>query len=549
MALSYPEIFEILLKERGISPEDKEAFLKPDYGRLHDPFLLPDMLKASERVISAVKNNEHIVVYSDYDADGIPGAVVMSDFFRRIGYGNVSFYIPHRHDEGYGLNSEAMKTCAERGAKLMITLDCGISNTEEIALANSLGMDVIVTDHHEPHEKLPEAYAIVNPKRNDGIYSLSENKYPFDGLCGSGVAYKLVQAVLAKESFCVKPGLEKWSLDMVGIATLSDMVPLVGENRILARFGLEVLKKSPRPGLVALFNNLGIDRKNLSEDDITFSITPRINAASRLGVPEDAFKLLSTDDPIEAQKLADHLEKINSERKGIVAGMVKEAKSHLKNRETLGEVIVIGNPEWRPSLLGLVCNSLVEEYKRPAFVWGRDGDGVLKGSCRSYNGYDLHALMTAAAGNFLEFGGHKGAGGFSVSLESLTNLEEKLSEALTTLSGVEAELSSGLAISLSDIGEGLWKTVSAFAPFGMGNEKPVFKISNIPLKGVKQFGKTKEHLELSLGSGVKAISFFATPESYQFSPESSSCTLHAHLEKSYFRNRPELRLRIVNIEP
>lgn len=537
----YPEVLEALFRTRGIGSEQRDSFLNPDYGRLHDPLLLPDMDIARSRVIEAVKKGEHIVVFSDYDADGIPGAVVMSDFFKRIGYANHSFYIPHRHDEGYGMNIDAVKECAERGAKLIITLDCGVSDVEEIALANSLGIDVVVTDHHEPHAELPPAFAIVNPK-------LKGSKYPFDGLCGSGVAYKLVQAVLAKEDFGVKPGLEKWSLDMVGIATLSDMVPLVDENRIFARFGLEVLKKSPRPGIAALCRNLGLDRKNLTEDDIAFSITPRINAASRMGVPQDAFKLLSTDSVVEADTLAAHLEKINSERKGTVAAMVKEAKAHLKGRETLGDVIVIGNPEWKPSLLGLVCNSLVEEYERPVFAWGRDGDGTLKGSCRSFKGYDLHALMTAAKDCFLEFGGHKGAGGFSVSLESLASLEECLSKALASLSSSEEADSEGLVISLSDIGESLWQTVSLFAPFGTGNEKPVFKIANAPIKSIKQFGKEKNHLEVSLDKGIKAISFFSTPESFNIAHTTPSCTLHAHLEKSYFRNRPELRLRIVNIE-
>jgi len=539
----YPEIFALLLKERGIKKEEEEFFLKPDYSRLHDPMQLPNIEKARDRVIEAIESAQHIVVFTDYDADGIPGAVVMSDFFKRIGYKNVSFYIPHRHNEGYGMNEGAVRECKERGAKLIITVDCGISDAEEISLANTLGMDVIVTDHHEPPETLPEAYAIVNPK-------LKGSKYPFDGLCGSGVAYKLVQAVMAKESFGVKPGMEKWSLDMVGIATLSDMVPLVDENRILARFGLEVLRKSPRPGLTALFNKIGLDRKTLSEDDITFSVTPRINAASRMGMPEDAFKLLSTDDTMEAMRLADHLEHINNERKGVVASMVKEAKSHVSKREKLSDVIVIGNPEWKPSLLGLICNSLVEEYSRPVFAWGRDGGGVLKGSCRSYNGYNLHALMTGAKESFIEFGGHKGAGGFSMTLESLTTLEEKLSYALQALvvdTECQQDFKHSVSVGLTDISEGLWQTVSLFAPFGTGNEKPVFKIKNAPIKSLKQFGKAKEHLELTLTPNLKAISFFASPNTYSLLPTATTCTLHAHLEKSYFRNRPELRLRIVDI--
>jgi single-stranded-DNA-specific exonuclease len=326
------------------------------------------------------------------------------------------------------------------------------------------------------------------------------------------------------------------------------MVPLVGENRILARYGLEVLRKTPRLGLAALFRRSGLDQKTLSEDDVTFMITPRINAASRMGVPQDAFNLLRATSELEAARLALHLEKINQERKGVVASMVKEAKAHLEKRAMISPVIVIGNPDWKPALVGLVANSLVEEYERPAFVWGRDGEGVLKGSCRSYNGYNLFKLMSEASNAFIEFGGHAGAGGFSITLESLTTLEEKLSLALEELESEEEEEIDSHLVSLNDISENLWKVVSQFAPFGIGNEKPVFKIANAPVKTIRQFGKEQNHLEISLGNGIKAISFFSSPENYKLAPTTSTCTLHAHLEKSYFRNRPEIRLRIVNIE-
>ncbi|MEK7227632.1 MAG: single-stranded-DNA-specific exonuclease RecJ [Patescibacteria group bacterium] len=538
--MHFPELFETLLKERGITPEDRDLFLKPDYGRLHDPLLLPYMEKARDRVIRAMNDNEHIVVFSDYDADGIPGAVVLSDFFSRAGYKHVSFYIPHRHDEGFGLNPEAIEECARRGAKLIVTVDCGTADWNEVALANKNGIDVIITDHHEAPSQLPEAFAIINPK-------IKDSNYPFDGLCGSAVVFKLVQAILAKHSFGIKKGMEKWSLDMVGIATLSDCVPLVGENRIFARFGLDVLRKSRRPGLAALFNKLNLSQKNLTEDDVAFTITPRINAASRMGVPMDAFLLLSTADLNEAEKLVNHLEKVNQERKGVVASMVKEAKSGLKKREKVEVVIVVGNPEWKPALLGLLCASLADSYERPVFAWGRDGSGTLKGSCRSYNGYDLFKLMEKVSDAFIEFGGHKGAGGFSVTLEQLAYLESRLSEALIGLSSQETVPQTGLSISISDIGENLWKTISQFAPFGEGNEKPVFKIANAPIKNIRQFGKANEHLELNLESGVKAIAFFASPSTYNLAPSTLSCTLHAHLEKSYFRSRPELRLRIVDI--
>lgn len=534
--LSFPEIFERLLKARGINENEKDFFINPDYGRLHNPLDLPDMEVARDRLIRAIEENERIAVFSDYDADGIPGAVVMDDFFKKIGYKNYLIYIPHRHDEGFGLNEDFINDC---GARLIITVDCGTADHKEIDRAQELGIDVIVTDHHESNE-LPKALAVVNPKRAD-------SKYPFKELCGSAIAYKLVQAVLEKNNFGLKKGMEKWSLDMVGIATLSDMVPLVDENRIFAKYGLDVLRKSPRPGLAALIRRLNLDRSTITEDDIAFMITPRINAASRMGVPQDAFMLLSTISTIEAEKQAAHLEKINNERKGVVAAMVKEAKKNISEREQISDVIVVGNPDWRPSLAGLVANSLVEEFCRPAFVWGRDGDGVIKGSCRSYNGYDLFKLMEKVGDNFIEFGGHAGAGGFSISLEKLATLEGALSSALADLRCEAEKDDDAISIELKDVGEDLWKTVSAFAPFGTGNEKPLFKISNAPVKSIRQFGKEKNHLEIGLGNGTKAIAFFATPESFKLEASCMSCTLYAHMEKSYFRNSAELRLRIVDI--
>lgn len=538
--MNFPEILERLLHARGITPENKVDFLSPQYENLHDPLLLPDMEKARDRVIEAMQKGEHIFVFSDYDADGIPGAVVLSDFFKRSKYENVSFYIPHRHDEGFGLSTEAIDVAEEKGAKLIITVDCGTADIKEVAHANKKKIDVIITDHHESNE-LPKAYAIVNPK-------IKGSEYPFKELCGAALAYKLVQAVLEKERFGVKEGMEKWSLDLVAIATLSDMVPLMGENRILARFGLEVLRKSPRPGIQSLCRKLGMEQRFMSEDDIAFMITPRINAASRMGIPEDAFNLLATTSQVEADRLAAHLEKINNERKGVVAALVKEAKKHLSERESLPAVVVIGNPEWRPSLLGLVANSLVEEYMRPAFVWGRDGDGVLKGSCRSYNGYDLFELMNLAKDSFIEYGGHAGAGGFSVSLENISTLEVDLSKALEKLSMTEIKSHDGIDIEAKDVCEDLYKTVSMIAPFGTGNPKPVFRIPNAEIRSMRQFGKSQDHLEVQIEGNVKAICFFSNHESFSCSlAPGARVSLEAHLEKSYFRGRPDLRLRIVDI--
>jgi single-stranded-DNA-specific exonuclease len=556
--MKFREVLETLLEERGIKEEDKKSFLSPNYSSLHDPLLMPDMEKARDRAIKAMNNKEKIMIFSDYDADGIPGAVVFSDFFRRAKYEEVMFYIPHRHDEGFGLNSEAIDKAHEAGVKLLITIDCGTADIEEVKYANDKGIDVVVTDHHLPHtieddignplEELPPAYAVVNPKREG-------SEYPFKELCGAGVAFKLVQAILMKESFGIKPGMEKWSLDMVGIATLSDMVPLVNENRIFAKFGLDVMRKSPRPGLQALCKSLRMDQSHITEDDIAFMITPRINAASRMGVPMDAFNLLATNDLREAAELAARLEKINNERKGVVAALVKDAKKHLESRQEIGSVIVIGNPEWKPALLGLVANSLVEEYMCPVFVWGRDGDGVIKGSCRSYNGYNLVELMNGARESFVEFGGHSGAGGFSVTNENIHTLEEKLAKSLENLArdekGDEVADVSSIEVTPEDVSEELWSAIADLAPFGMSNPKPIFKIRS-EIASLRQFGKTGDHLEVLIASskkgGVKAISFFSHDKSFSTPLKPGlQAEVHAHLEKSYFMNRPELRLRIVDI--
>jgi len=369
-----------LLFHRGVkTSEEKEKFLNPDYEKhIHNPFLLKDAEKSAKRIIKAIENNEKIVIYSDYDADGIPAGVILHDFFKKIGFNNFINYIPHRHDEGFGLNNDAIEQFANDKVDLIITLDCGIGDIEAVKLAKQKEIDVIITDHHEPHTELPPAFAIVDHKQKDC-------NYPEKILCGSGIAFKLVQAILQIKRFEMKEGQEKWFLDMVGIATLSDMVPLIGENRVFASYGLKVLRKSPRKGLMRLFDHLRMNQRYITEDDIGFMIAPRINAASRMGVPMDAFLLLSTDNDDEAHKYVEHLDHINNERKGIVASLVKEVKKIIKERYTENprNVIVAGNPEWKPSLVGLVANICAEEFSKPVFLWGRDGDGVIKGSCRS----------------------------------------------------------------------------------------------------------------------------------------------------------------------
>jgi single-stranded-DNA-specific exonuclease len=503
-----------------------------------------------ERLYRAVKTGENIVIFSDYDADGIPGAVVLHDLLKKIGCTTFTNYIPHRHDEGFGLSIKAIEGFKEKGANLIITIDCGIADTEEVARAKELGMDLIITDHHEPHDIVPDAYAILNPK-------IAGCEYPEKMLCGSGVIFKLVQGFLKKhgEEFAVPVGWDKWLLDMVGIATISDMVPLTGENRAFAYYGLKVLRMTRRPGLLELFSKLRVRPEYLTEDDIGFTISPRINAASRMGEPEHAFKLLSTDDPVIGAKCAVKLEEVNAERKGTVAALVKEVRKILAERDMDNKnVIVIGNPAWRPSLMGLVANTLAEEYGKPAFLWGRDGEGIIKGSCRSGVGASVFAIMEKAADSFIGYGGHSASGGFEVKEDAVHYLEESLEKAWRSLDHTNKEVIkyADALISLDEVVWDLYKDIERLSPFGMGNERPVFLIKGAKVESVKQFGKEGNHTEIVFsdrkGRRMSAIQFFlgkdAVPKHVQ--PQ-ALIDVAVHLEKSMFKSYPELRLRIVDI--
>jgi single-stranded-DNA-specific exonuclease len=552
-------LIEHLLASRGIEGEEtKERFLNPNYNaHTHDPFLMKDMEKSVDRILRAIANNERVAIWSDYDADGIPGAVVLHDFFKKIGFSNFENYIPDRHEEGFGLNAEGVEEIASRGVKLLITIDCGIADYVEIAHANSLGMEVIITDHHLPNENIPQAYAILNPKQKDC-------SYPEKNLCGAGVVYKLIQALALKIKNCelkipktiFPDGYEKWFLDMVGLATLSDMVPLTGENRVFAYYGLKVLRKSPRAGLGALLRELRVERVGLNEDDIGFTITPRINAASRMGIPIDAFRLFTTTDLIEAGMLAEHLNKINNERKGKVASLVREvrkivAEAHISRSPS---VVVAGSPEWRPSLLGLVANTLVEDYGKPVFVWGREGSRTLKGSCRSDGSVDLSVLMQEAKDVFSDFGGHREAGGFSIELEKVHLLEMELERAYEKVRVSQLDVpkySVDSVLSLDEMNWDLWSDIEKLSPFGVGNPKPLFLFEQIAVSAVEQFGKERQHLKLIFekqnGEQISAVRFYSSHDDFGGISRGQKINLLANIERSVFRSVPELRLRIVDV--
>lgn len=555
--VALPEFLRKLLFYRNIkTAKEAEEFLNPEY-KPHDPFLMKGIKEAVKRFFEAVEKKERITIFADYDADGIPGAVVLHDFFKKVGYENFDVYIPDRHAEGFGLNFEAVKEIAKRGTKLIVTVDCGIADAKEVQLANELNVDVIITDHHTPTDGIPKAVAIVDPKQ-PGC------NYPFKELCGAGVAFQFVRGLLVEmrrqpttyNLQLTTEGWEKWLLDMVGIATLSDMVPLIGENRMFARYGLQVLRKSPRLGLGALFGMLRINRQTLSEDDIVFSISPRLNAASRMGDPLDAFKLLTTKDESEAIMLARQLEKLNKDRRGAVAVITKEIKHLAKERNfTEKKVIVVGNPNWKPALLGLVAGGIAEEFDKPVFLWGRDTETTLKGSCRSGGGIDVLKLMGYAKDAFIEFGGHVGAGGFSVSLDVIHNLENVLLGAVLKCGRENNELASAPAdavLRLSELDWGVISNLRLLAPFGEGNPKPVFLIDGALIKEVRRFGKDNVHIAIRFAKNdfdfIEAISFFTALDDFgKPITLGEKVSLLAHVEQSNFNGNSEIRLRIKEI--
>lgn len=525
-----------LLEKRGFEDDTAvEKFLNPKYEGMHDPFLMKDMDKAVEMVLEAVRDNQKITVWSDYDADGLPGAALMDDFFTQIGFSNFEIYIPHRTTEGFGLNTEAVKEIAKNGTKLLITIDCGITDTEEIDLAKSLGMKIILSDHHLPKEILPKADAILNPKQ-------PSCEYPDKELCGSGVAWKFIQGILAKNRFGIADGQEKWFLDLVGIATLSDMVPLIGENRILAHFGLKVLNRTRRPGLLSLFSINRLRSGYITEDDVVFTITPRINAASRMGNADKALRVLISKNG-ESEMYARELEKINAERKGYVAGIVKEARKHLESLDKIDDVIVFGNPNWKPGILGLAAQSLVKDYGRPVFLWGKEDSEHIKGSCRSEGITNVFDLMNLAEENVLDhFGGHKFSGGFGLLVENVFKLEKVLLDAHKKLEKKSADtITVDLKIDSKEISQNILNEINKLAPFGVGNPKPTFEIQNETVISKRIFGKAKDHLEVVFGEpySKSAISFFGAGMIEKIGDKVS---MLGCIEKDSFKNSVRFRI-------
>lgn len=561
---SYDDLLASLLVRRGITTkEDAEAFLSPKYdAHIHDPMLMLDMPRAVERVARALNTGERITVWSDYDCDGIPGGTLLHDFLKKAG-ATFTNYIPHRHLEGYGVNITGIEKLAAEGTTLIITVDSGITDVEAVARARELGIDVIVTDHHLPQETLPNAFAILNPNARP------EETYPYKSLCGAGVAWKLVCGVLAhgfEGRDAIPVGWEKWLLDMAGLATIADMVPLTGENRVIATYGLLVMRKSPRLGLQKLCKVARVNQRFITEDDVGFMIAPRINAASRMGNPRDAFTLLTTEEETEADTLAKLLESINRSRRstaGAITRAVHERVEALLEADgVLPPVIAMGDPEWRPGLLGLVASGISDQYERPVFLWGREGNETLKGSCRGGPGnVNVMKLMQAAEpATFIEFGGHAASAGFAVAPEEVAHLGARLARALEVLDHDEdvEEHRADMVLETHQIDNALLKSFERLAPFGMGNPRPMVALHGVRVERIAWFGKSGEHLRLHLSRtregtpepAIEAIAFFArrdlgkTPDTLTVG---SVTNILAHVERDQFTRGQPMRLRLIRI--
>lgn len=540
-----------LLFYRGIkTEEDAEKFFNSDYERdLRDPFEFSQMEKIVGRIAKAVESDEKIVIFGDYDADGICSCVVFHDFFKKIGFENFQVYIPDRNKEGYGLNFKAIDEFIKQKINLIVTVDCGITDYQEIKKANREGIDVIITDHHLIPPEPPPALAILDPK-------IEQEDYPFKDFCGAGLAFKVVSALVKNEAFKIIPGWEKWLLDVVAIATVADMFSLTDESRIFVSCGLKVLKKTRRPGLLSLFKKLQIDKLNITEDDIGFLIAPCINVASRFDHATISYSLLTTDSHEEAESLSQKLIEINNERKKITDEMFRKIDAELSQIDVLPEVIVLGDESWQLGILPVLANKVLEKYNRPVLLWGRGGSDIeIKGSCRSNGRINLVELLREIGDKiFAEFGGHAVAAGFTAKEGKIKDLNKEVEQAHQKISHYEIEPSAlwlDADLNLENIDWNLVSLLDRFRPFGTGNPKPIFFLSNLEVENSRAFGNGGIHLEISFkkhsGEIMRAIGFFMQQKLDFAIEKGAKVDLAAFVEKNTFNGRTELRLRIVDI--
>jgi single-stranded-DNA-specific exonuclease len=542
----YPAFILNLLAIRGITDAGKaKDYLNLDFINLHDPFLFKDMQKACERINKAIEQKEKIVIYSDYDADAITALSVMYKALKKLGAENLGYYIPDRFTEGYGMNPDAVKKLCEDGAKVIITVDCGINAVEEVDTAATFGTDVIITDHHELTGELPKAFAIINPKN-------PEDKYPFRYLTGVGVAFKVVQALFQIPKFLnsdIPAGWEKWLLDLVAIGTVADLQPLTDENRIMVSFGLKVLHKTKWPGLKSILKLAGVDGKVSDTYTLGFIIAPRINAAGRIKHADIAFKLLICEDETEAEKLAQELNALNTHRQQLTEQILSEARDQIQLISDK-KVLLAAGSDWPKGVVGLVAGKLVEEYGRPVLVMDK-GELVATGSARSVNNFDIVKALTHAKDLLTKYGGHTQAAGFTLVTENIPALHSKLLEYAETLDeetlgpvlNIDSEAQS------ADLTFEMYDLISRFEPFGFGNHKPKLMSFGFEVLEMRLVGATSSHLKMRVRLHDKVLEAIAFNQGFwtQVLKLGQKVDIVYELSCNEWNNQRNLELKVVDL--
>lgn len=502
--LNVDETIATLLLQRGVENyEQAKTFFRPSLNDLHNPYLMKDMDKAVFRIEKAIENQENILIFGDYDVDGTTAVSLVSSYLKSY-YPNVATYIPDRYDEGYGISYKGIDYADDNGISLIIALDCGIKSIDHIAYANEKHIDFIICDHHRPGKDLPEAVAILDPKREDC-------DYPYDELCGCGIGFKLIQALAGNRNQTIDDLLIY--LDLVATAIAADIVPMTGENRVLAKFGLEVINTNPRPGIKALIQN--VKKKVLTITDVVFIIAPRINAAGRIKHGNEAVALLTEYDLYQAEFFASEIEQNNSDRKELDKQITVEALSQIENnneKERFSTVVYQEN--WHKGVIGIVASRLIETYYRPTLVFTKSGD-KLAASARSVKDFDVYNALEACAEHLEQFGGHMYAAGMTLKEENYQNFKNAFeNEVQKTIHPdlLIPEISIDAEINLTDINPKFIRLLSQFEPFGPQNMTPTFISKNIKDTGyAKPMGKDDEHLKAFVkqngSEGFGAIGF------------------------------------------
>lgn len=491
-----PVIAQVLINRNITTPDTAKDFLSKDLNSLHDPFLMPDMDKITTRIIKAIQNKEKITIYGDYDADGLCSTALLLKIINELGGSDCNYYLPSRQDEGYGLNKEAIHKCWKNGTQLLITVDCGISSPSEIDYANSLGMEVIITDHHTPSGPLPKCIGIINPK-------LEDSQYPNKNLAGVGVVYKLIEALSKK----TKLTSITQHLDLVALGTIADIVEMSGENRILVHYGLKSLKETSKIGIKKLKKYLKLD-SDIQTGHVAFRLAPRLNASGRLYNAEASLRLLLAEEAEESEELVKILNKNNYERQRLEEEVLKSAleQVELKFNFNTDKIIVIENRNWPSGVIGIVASRLVTKYHRPAIVITIE-NGLGKGSGRSIKNFNLLNALQACKDHFIRFGGHAYAAGISIEEILIPSFREKINEyAETVLTPQDLIpcLEIDALLGFKDITFSLIDQLENLAPFGYGNPKPLFLSQNLELYKEPQI-VGKSHLKMWLKSEGRVI--------------------------------------------